>query len=198
MNLPLSVLSKYWWAFIIRGVVAILFGLAAWFWPGLTLTALIIVFGAYALVDGIFAVVAGIASYGEKRRWWAEVLVGIVSIVAGIVTWVWPGLTALVLLYFIASWAIITGVFEIWAAVELRRSIENEWLLGLGGLASLIFGILLIIFPGAGALGILWLIGLYAILFGILLIGLGWRMRSLHGSGDERIGYPGHGAIPPA
>jgi uncharacterized membrane protein HdeD (DUF308 family) len=198
MNLPLCVLSRYWWAFIIRGIVAILFGLAAWFWPGLTLTALIIVFGAYALVDDIFAVVAGIASHGENRRWWAEVLVGIVSIAAAIITWVWPGLTALVLLYFIASWAVITGVLEIWAAVELRRSIQNEWLLGLGGLASLIFGILLFIFPGAGALGILWLIGLYAILFGILLIGLGWRMHSLHGRGDERLGFPGHGAMPPA
>jgi uncharacterized membrane protein HdeD (DUF308 family) len=197
MNPALGVLSRYWWAFIIRGVVAILFGLAAWFWPGLTLTALIIVFGAYALVDGIFAVIAGISSYSENQRWWAEVLVGIVSIVAGIITWAWPGLTALVLLYFIASWAIITGVFEIWAAVQLRRSIENEWLLGLSGLASLIFGILLFIFPGAGALGILWLIGFYAILFGVLLIGLGWRIHALHGRGNERVGFPGHGAAPP-
>lgn len=183
MAFRLETLARYWWAFILRGVVAILFGIAAWVWPGLTLTALIILFGAYALVDGIFAVVAGILSARENRRWWTEVLVGVAGIVAGIATWVWPGLTALALLYLIAAWAIASGVFEIAAAIELRRVIDNEWALGIGGALSILFGLLLILFPGSGALGLLWLVGAYAILFGIALIVLGWRLRGLRGAG---------------
>jgi uncharacterized membrane protein HdeD (DUF308 family) len=182
----MDALTRHWWAFVIRGLVAILFGIACWVWPGLTLTALVIVFGAYALVDGIFAVAAGIASYGENRRWWAEILVGLAGVAAGIVAWVWPGITALTLLYIIALWAIASGVFEIGAAVELRHSIENEWFLGIGGALSVLFGILLIIFPGSGALALLWLIGAYAVLFGSLLIALGFRARGLRQTFTQR------------
>lgn len=186
MTTVLPMLARNSWAFVLRGVLAILFGIAAWAWPGLTLTALIWFFGAYALVQGVFAVVGGIASRDEDRRWWAEVLVGLAGIVVGILTWAWPGLTALALLYFIAAWAVVSGVFEIIAAIELRNRIDNEWLLGLGGLASIVFGIVLFAFPGSGALGLLWLIGIYAIIFGILLIGLGVRLRGMRG--DSAIG----------
>lgn len=183
-------LTRNWWAFVLRGAVAILFGIGAWVWPGLTLTVLVALFGAYALVDGVFAVVAGIASHGENRRWWTELLVGVVGIVAGILTWVWPDVTALALLYLIASWAVVTGVVEIAAAIELRRAIDNEWLLGLGGAASVLFGLILFVRPGAGALGLLWLIGFYAVLFGVLLVALGFRLR---GMGDAGTGVGARG-----
>lgn len=172
-------LARNWWAFVLRGVFAILFGIGAWLWPGLTLAALVFLFGAYALVDGVFAVAAGIASHGENRRWWAELLVGIAGIALGVMVFAWPDVTALTLLYLIAAWALVTGVMEIAAAIELRKRIDNEWLLGLGGLASVLFGLLLIVFPGAGALGLLWLIGAYAVLFGVLLIALGLRLRGM-------------------
>src|SRR3712207_763932 len=116
MTTMLATLARNWWVFVLRGGLGILFGIAAWLWPGLTLAVLIYLFGAYALVDGVFAVAAGIASYGENRRWWAELLVGIAGIVLGILTFVWPGVTALVLLYLIAAWALVTGVFEVAAA----------------------------------------------------------------------------------
>jgi uncharacterized membrane protein HdeD (DUF308 family) len=187
----LEMAARNWWAFVLRGVVAILFGVMAWIWPGLTLTALVIIFGAYALVDGVFGVVAGIASYGESRRWWAELVMGVAGIIAGILTFLWPDVTALALLYLIAAWALVTGVLEIAAAIELRREIENEWLLAIGGLASIIFGLILIVRPGAGALGLLWLIGAYAVVFGALLIALGLRLRGMRGTSGGTTGATG-------
>ena len=179
----LDVLARNWWALALRGVVAILFGLAALVWPGLTLTALVLLFGADALVDGVFAVVAAIARAGRERHWWALLLEGLLGIAAGVVTLAWPGITGLVLLLFIAAWAIITGVVEIVAAIRLRREIEGEFLLGLGGALSVLFGLLLIVRPGAGALAVAWLIGIYAILFGALLLALAVRLRGLRGRG---------------
>src|SRR5919202_355383 len=180
----LDVLARNWWALALRGVVAILFGLAALVWPGLTLTALVLLFGADALVDGVFAVVAAIARAGRERHWWALLLEGLLGIAAGVVTLAWPGITGLVLLLFIAAWAIITGVVEIVAAIRLRREIEGEFLLGLGGALSVLFGLLLIVRPGAGALAVAWLIGIYAILFGALLLALAFRLRGLRGRGE--------------
>jgi uncharacterized membrane protein HdeD (DUF308 family) len=173
----ITMMARYWWLVVLRGVAAVLFGIGAFLWPGLTLTVLILLFGAYALVDGIFAVVSGFTARGEQERWWAMILEGLVGIAAGVLTFVWPGTTAFVLLYLIAAWSIITGVFEIMAAIRLRREIEGEWLLGLAGAASVLFGVLLFLFPGAGALTVVWMIGGYAILFGILMIVLGVRMR---------------------
>ena len=175
----LGMASRNWWVFVLRGVLAILFGIVAWVWPGLTVSALVILFGAYAFVNGIFAVFAGIASFGENRRWWAELLVGIAGIILGILTFFWPGVTALALLYLIAAWAIVSGVFEIGAAIELRKAIDNEWLLGIGGVVSVIFGLILIFFPGSGAISLVWVIGIYAIIFGVLLIALGFRLRNV-------------------
>jgi uncharacterized membrane protein HdeD (DUF308 family) len=140
---------------------------------------LITLFGAYALVDGIFAVIAGIASYGRNERWWAVLLEGIAGIILGVLTFLWPGTTALVLVYFIAAWALITGIFEIAAAIRLRKEIEGEWMMILSGIVSIIFGVFLIVAPGAGALGLTLVIGAYAIVFGILFIILAFRLRSL-------------------
>lgn len=136
-----------------------------------------LVIGAYALVDGVFGVINGISSYDERERWWVILLEGLAGIVVGIMTLVWPSITALTLLYLIAAWAVITGVMEIVAAIQLRRVIEGEWMMVLSGIASIIFGIILFIFPGEGALGLTWLIGIYAIIFGVMLIVLAFRLR---------------------
>lgn len=175
----IATLSRNWWVLAIRGVAAILFGIAAFLWPGITLTVLVLLFGAYVLVDGIFAVVAGISVRKEQERWWMMVLEGVAGIIIGVLTFLYPSITALVLLYFIAAWAIVTGAFEIAAAIRLRREIEGEWLLALAGIASLIFGVLLVIMPGPGALALIWLIGAYAIVFGVLMLVLAFRLRSL-------------------
>ena len=174
----------------IRGVAAILFGIAAFVWPGITLAALVLLFGAYALVDGIFAVIAGVAARREQERWWMMILEGVAGIVIGVLTFLYPGITALVLLYFIAAWSIVTGAFEIAAAIRLRKEIEGEWLLGLAGLASVIFGVLLVVLPGPGALALIWLIGSYAIVFGVLLLALAFRLR-----GWQNTGRPVSGTV---
>jgi uncharacterized membrane protein HdeD (DUF308 family) len=169
--------ADHWWAFALRGVAAVIFGILAFVWPGVTLAVLVLLWGAYALVDGILALVAAFRT-GQDHRWWL-IVEGVVGIAAGVVTSVWPGLTALVLIYIIAVWALITGVLEILAAIRLRRVVENEWWMALGGLASLIFGVILLIAPGAGALALIWLIAAYAIIFGVLLLALAIRLRGL-------------------
>jgi uncharacterized membrane protein HdeD (DUF308 family) len=178
----LTMLEKFtqnWWMFAVRGAVAIIFGVLALIWPGQTLQALVLVFGAYALVDGIFAMIAGITARKYFDRWWAVLLEGIAGVAIGVLTFFYPNITALVLLYFIAAWALITGIFEIVAAIQLRRVITNEWMYILGGLLSIIFGILLFVFPGAGAVSVVWLIGIYAIVFGISEILFAFRLRGL-------------------
>jgi uncharacterized membrane protein HdeD (DUF308 family) len=174
-----TLVSHFWWTIMLRGVVAILFGIVAFIWPGITLAALVLMFGAYALVDGIAAVVIGIKEYGDRERWWATLLGGIVSVAAGLLTFVMPGLTALALLTLIAIWAIMRGVFDIVAAIRLRHVIEGEWLLALGGALSIAFGLLLIAFPGSGAVAVAWWIGAYALVLGAVLVMLGVRARSV-------------------
>jgi uncharacterized membrane protein HdeD (DUF308 family) len=171
-------LSK-WWLFALRGLLAVIFGILAFVWPGLTLQALVLLFGAYALVDGIFAVTAGIVSIGSFRRWWAVLLEGMAGIIVGLTAFFWPNITGLVFLYFIAAWAVVTGVFEIVAAIQLRSVISGEWRMVLSGILSILFGVLLFVFPGAGALSLVWLIGFYAIVFGITLIVFAFRLRGL-------------------
>jgi uncharacterized membrane protein HdeD (DUF308 family) len=175
----LEKISSNWWMFAVRGVAAVIFGVLALIWPGQTLQALVLVFGAYALVDGIFAVIAGIAARGSFDRWWAVLLEGVAGIIIGLLTFFWPNITALVLVYFIAAWALITGILEIVAAIQLRRVITGEWMLILGGLLSIILGILLFVFPGAGAVSLVWMIGIYAIVFGISEIVFAFRLRGL-------------------
>jgi uncharacterized membrane protein HdeD (DUF308 family) len=170
----LHLLARYWWTVALRGLLAVLFGLLAIFMPGKTLLVLVLLFGAYAFLDGIFDLVSGVRS---PRHNWAFLLEGIVGIIAGVVTFVWPGITAMVLLYLIAFWAILTGVFEIVSGIRLRTAIANEKWLVLTGILSLLFGILIIIFPGAGALAIAFWMGAYALIFGIMLIALAFRLR---------------------
>jgi uncharacterized membrane protein HdeD (DUF308 family) len=174
----LLVYTHNWWTLVVRGIVALIFGLLAFGWPGITLAALVFLYGAYALVDGIFAIAAGINSRGSKR-WWVLLIQGIVSMIAGVAAFVLPGITAFLLLILIASWAIGTGIFEIIAAIQMRKYISGEWLMVVSGIASVIFGALLVLNPGAGALAVVWLIGAYAIVFGILLLALGFRLRGL-------------------
>lgn len=186
----MELLARNWWAVLIRGIAAVLFGILALVLPGLTLRVLVLLFGAYALVDGIFAIVAAVQALNRRQGFdWRSIgwpiVEGIAGIIAGLLTFFWPGVTAFVLLYFIGAWAIITGITEIVQAVALRRIIQNEWLLILSGAASIVFGILLYLFPGAGAVAIVWLIGSYAILFGILLIGLSLRLRSMRMQGQR-------------
>jgi uncharacterized membrane protein HdeD (DUF308 family) len=170
-------LPRHWWLVALRGLAAIIFGLLAFIWPGITLSVLILFFGAYALVDGVVAIVVAVRSGGSNL--WVPLLEGIVGIAAGIVAFVWPGLTALALLFVIAGWAILTGVLEVIAAIRLRNVISNEWMLIIAGVLSVLFGALLVAQPGAGALAIVWLIGLYAVLFGITLLALSWRLRGV-------------------
>jgi len=173
----LDVMARNWWVLLIRGIAAILFGIAVILVPGIALTVLVLLWGAYALVDGVFALIAGFQGRATNDRWWVTVLEGLVGIIAGILTFIWPDITAIALLYVIAAWAIITGILEIVAAIRLRKEIEGEFWLGLAGLASIIFGVLLILFPGAGILTLLWLVAIYAIAFGILEIILAFRLR---------------------
>ena len=172
----LPIMAGNWWVLLIRGIAAVLFGLAALLWPGPTLYVLIIFFGAYALVDGLFAIAAGIRGTGRRR--WLLLVEGGLGVVAGLIAFFYPGITALVLLYVIAFWAIFTGILKIVMAISLRREIENEWLMGLSGVVSVLFGILLAVLPGVGLLSLVWLIGIYAIVFGVAQIALGFRVRS--------------------
>jgi uncharacterized membrane protein HdeD (DUF308 family) len=172
------VLARNWWALVLRGLFAVLFGIMALAWPGITLGALVLLYGAYALADGVFAIAAVMAGRTGGRPWWSLLVEGLVGIAVGIMTFAWPGITALVLLYLIAAWAFVTGIFEIVAAIRLREEIRGEWLLALSGILSILFGLALVVYPGAGALAVVWLIGAYAIAFGALLIALGFRLRS--------------------
>lgn len=170
-------LSRNWGWVVLRGVAGVLFGLLAFAWPGLTLAALVIVWGAYALADGVLALISAWRVRDQGKPFWALAIVGLLGIAAGIVTFIWPGITALVLLLFIAAWAVVMGVFQIIAAIRLRKEIQNEWLLALSGVLSVLFGIIMFVQPGAGALAVIWVIAAYAIVFGALLIWLGLRLK---------------------
>lgn len=170
-------LAANWWALTVRGCVAIAFGILTFFWPALTLTLLALFFGIYALFDGIFNIVSVIKGGRGQERWWLLLIEGIVSLGAAAITFLYPGITVLALIYVIAAWAVITGVLEFVAAIRLRKYISGEWLLALAGIASVAFGILLMIWPFTGAIVIAWWIGAYALAFGAILLGLSFRLR---------------------
>jgi uncharacterized membrane protein HdeD (DUF308 family) len=182
----LRLMAKNWWAVVLRGVFAILFGALAWTWPGVTLGALVLLWGAYAFADGILAIVSAFSG-ASGQPWWVLALEGVVGLGAAAVAVFYPGLTAMALLYLIAAWAIVTGVFEIVAAIRLRKEIEGEFWLGLAGLASVAFGVMLFLQPGAGALAVVWIIGAYAIVFGVFLVALGFRLRGLKDKAGHAI-----------
>jgi uncharacterized membrane protein HdeD (DUF308 family) len=175
----IDILSRYWWAFVVRGIFAILFGILAYTWPEITLATLIIFFGAYVLIDGILLVIKTIGNWGERDDRWLLLLEGLLGIGIGVITLVAPGITAVVLIFYIGAWSLATGVLEVAAAIRLRKEIENEWWLILSGVASILFAILLMVFPSGGALGLIWLIATYAIVFGVILFIAGVRLRAL-------------------
>jgi uncharacterized membrane protein HdeD (DUF308 family) len=184
----LPLLSRNWWALALRGLAAILFGILAFAWPGITLFVLIVFFGAYMLVDGIFAIVAAVRAAGDGARWGLMLIEGVLGVAVGLVAFFWPGLTALALLYLIAAWAIVTGIMEIAAAIRLRREMVGEWALILGGALSVLFGVLLVVIPArAGLLSLTWLIGAYAVTFGVLQVVLAFRVRSAPSSAEGRV-----------
>jgi len=184
----LDALTERWWLLVVRGVAAILFGVLALATPAIGALALIVFWGVYAIANGVlellFAASAGRA--GMRFGWY--LLEGIVSIAAGVLAFVYPAMTGLVLLYIIASWAIITGAIEIGAAIELRRIVQHEWLLALAGVMSIAFGVVLFVSPIAGALAVVWLIAAYATVFGGLLIALGIRLYQLRREGEKAFG----------
>ncbi|MCW5696802.1 MAG: HdeD family acid-resistance protein [Bauldia sp.] len=178
-------LARNWWLILLRGIAAILFGILAFVWPSLTVLTFVVLFAIYAIVDGMVSLAA--AARGDTRmpRWWL-IVVGIAGLAAGTLAIFWPDVTALLLILFIGWWSIARGVFEIAGAIALRREIDNEWMLIIAGVLSIAFGLVVILFPGAGALALVWLIGSYAIIAGVVLVGLALKLRKHHTRGLDR------------
>src|SRR5579875_632096 len=175
-------LARIWWAVAVRGVLAILFGLVAFFWPGLAWMIVVYTFAAYALIDGLFALGSVLTGHVGAAPWWALLLEGVAGIVFGVLTFLWPLVAILdmmVLLYFIAGWLVATGIFELLAAIRLRRYVRGEWLLALSGILSILLGIGFAVFPTVGLWVMALWIGAYSIVFGILLLALAFRLRSM-------------------
>lgn len=175
--------TGHWWALALRGVVAILFGIAAFLRPDIALEALILLFGAYALVDGVFSIVGvfGGTRMGTPR--WLLFVEGVVSILAGLIAFILPGLTAVALLYLVAAWAVITGIMQAATAIRLRQEIQGEWALIVGGALSVLFGLILAVLPAVGILSLIWLVGFYAVAFGVLLLIVALRVRGQQSGG---------------
>jgi uncharacterized membrane protein HdeD (DUF308 family) len=174
-------LARWWWTFVVRGVLAIAFGVLAFLTPAWGIAILVGLFAAWAFIDGAGSLVAGWSGRARDRNWWLEVFEGVVSIAAGVIALLFPlDVVAEVLVLIVAAWAIVTGASEIFMAIRLRERIEGEVWLGLAGVASILFGAILLLFPGAGALSLVWLIGSFAIAFGFFLVMLGWRLRGIH------------------
>ncbi|MCG5212712.1 HdeD family acid-resistance protein [Streptosporangium sp. KLBMP 9127] len=185
-----------WWMILIRGICAIVFGLFALVWPGITVFALVIFFGAYAIVNGIFSLFGAFGGTPGESRWWLAIA-GVLGIVAGIIALVWPGITALALLMLIAIWAVVIGIIEIIAGIRLRKEIQGEWMFILSGVLAVVFGVLLFVWPATGALAVTWLIGAMALVYGISLLVLAFRVRKLGGrtAGRHAPGMPGGTAV---
>ena len=176
----LGLVARDWWVFAIRGIAAIVFGILTFVWPESSLAALVFLFGAYVLVDGVSLLVALVRGDTVARRHaWSVGIMGALGIVAGVVTFMWPGFTALSLLYLVAFWAIATGMFQVITAVALRRELEGEFWMALGGLASIAFGAFLVAFPGEGLLSLVWIVGIWSVVFGVTSLGLAYRLHGL-------------------
>ncbi len=183
----LTILARNWWMVALRGVAAVTFGITAMIWPGITLGVLIAFFGAYAIFDGGFSIASAFSGPNKDRFWY--LIAGLAGIGIGITAWAWPGLTALALLWMIASWAIIIGALQIAAAITLRDRLTREWLLILSGIISILFGLTLAAFPGDGAVALVTTIGFFSMLYGGSLIGFAWRLRGM----DHRQSTSGSG-----
>lgn len=172
------ILARNWWSLVLRGVLAVLFGIVSFALPGITVVALVAIFGAYALIDGIVNIAGAVRAAEAHERWGVLVVEGLAGIAAAVITMAWPAITAVALVYLIAAWAIVTGALEVAAAIRLRRHVAGEWLLAVAGVASVLFGILLMASPAIGAVVLAIWVGAYALVFGGLLIALGFRLRT--------------------
>jgi uncharacterized membrane protein HdeD (DUF308 family) len=175
----IETLKRHWWVPVIRGIAAIVFGVIAFTHPVMAIATLVLFFGAWVLIDGIFRIVGAIRHRGSDLDWAWQLVIGIIGIIVGLLTFHAPQVTALALVIYIAAWALMIGASEIVMAVKLRHEIKGEWLLILMGLASIVFAVLLLWNPVAGAAAVIWLIAWYAIVLGILAIFFGFRLRSL-------------------
>lgn len=185
-------LAQLWWAFILRGVLGIVFGVAVILFPGIGLVVVVALFAAWALIGGVSSLVGAWRSRGQKD-WWVGVLEGLAGIVAGIVAILLPAAAALALLFVVAAWAIVTGVLQIWMAIRLREQISGELWMGLSGVIAILFGLLLIISPGTGILSVLVLVGIFSILMGIAMVLLGWRLRGIYSQARRQNEYAERG-----
>jgi uncharacterized membrane protein HdeD (DUF308 family) len=176
-----KLLSRLWWVVLLRGGLAILFGVLALVYPGMTLGGLVFYFAAFAVVDGVSSVFQAFGGRGESESWWVLLLEGLLGIAFGVITFQAPGITALLLLLYIAFWAISTGVLRIVLALRLRNEIEGEWWMVLGGLASILFGVAMVARPAAGALAVLTLIGLWSVVTGVCLVLVSFKVKSVGG-----------------
>lgn len=175
----LAAMAENWWLFLVRGVFAIVFGVLAVVWPLATIFALTLMWGAYALVDGGIALWAGVSGHVEARgdRWWLSIL-GVFGIIAGLFALFAPGVVATALLLTIGIWAIVIGLFQVVGAIRLRKEIEGEWLLGLGGVLLVAFGVMIFLQPTAGALSVIWLISLSSTIYGVIMVVLAFKLRA--------------------
>jgi uncharacterized membrane protein HdeD (DUF308 family) len=178
----LDSMARHWWMFALRGAFAILFGILIVLFPSIAITTFVLLFALYAIMNGVFAIWSVFQNESSAQRW-LHIAEGVISILAGIGAFLYPGMTALIMLYIIAIWSIVTGGIQIWLAIQLRKEIEGEFWLGLSGLLSVIFGIILILFPGTGVLAVLLIISAYAVVFGVMLVMLSLKLKSLH---DEK------------
>ena len=172
-------LRAHWWALLVRGIIAILFGLLCFFLTGAAIFALVIWIGVFFVLDGILMIVGAIqtARAWHKSQWWWQLVGGILGIAVGFLTFVWPGITAVLLATLIGAWAIVTGGYELATAIRMRAVLPNEWLWIVNGILSILLGIVIFVFPAAGLVAVVWLLGFYALLAGIAMIALSFRLR---------------------
>jgi uncharacterized membrane protein HdeD (DUF308 family) len=181
-----ELLARSWWILALQGFVALLFGVLALLWPGLTLLWLVALFAAYAIISGAVALYGAVTNRTMDKGWWLILLLGLVSVAAGMLAIFYPGLTALALVLLMGANALFTGILQIAVAIRLRKAVRNEWLLILAGIASIVFGAVVLVFPGAGALALVWLVSFYAVLSGVLLLSLAYRVKDW-GSKDDAV-----------
>jgi uncharacterized membrane protein HdeD (DUF308 family) len=177
-----AVLARNWWAIAIRGVLGIAVGAIALVLPAATILALVLLFAAYMLIDGVFAIIAAVRAARQHDRWGLLVLEGLADIVAGAIAVLWPAITVIAFVLLIAAWALVSGMLMLMAAFRLNID-HGRWWLAFGGAASIIFGVLLLVAPLIGALVLTWWFGAYALIFGITLLVLAFRLKARH---DER------------
>ncbi|MCE5217097.1 HdeD family acid-resistance protein [bacterium] len=174
-----AVLCRNWWVLLLRGLVAIAFGVLAWLQPGISLAALVLLFGAYALADGLLSIAIALAGRRQDDNWWLLLIEGLLGVLVGILAFAAPAAMGLAILFCIAAWAILTGFLKVVVAIALRKETTGEWRLIVAGVVSVLFGAILMAQPSASAIALLWVIALYAVLFGLLLVLLAFKVRGL-------------------